>query len=146
MIGTALRSQLRTNIPGDTRISGRFNTDGTNQPTILEGKNFTVSKPSPDVAGHYIVTFGPTATDKRPVLGLIAGFANAVVDTPNGTNSRWVLVHQILDPSGVVVTGSGGPIGSVVLGAVNQAGTLANLTAGDDICFEFIVRDTGTTA
>ena len=147
MQGTILRSQLRTNIPGDTRISGRFNTDGTNQPTILEGKNFTVSKPSPtDVAGHYIVTFGPTTTDKRPVLGLVAGFASAVVATPNATNSRWVVVHQILTPAGVVVTGSGGPVGSVVLGAINQAGTLANLTANDDICFEFIVRNTEITS
>ena len=146
MQGTILRSQLRTNIPGDTRISGRFNTDGTNTPTILEGKNFTVSKPSPEVAGHYIVTFGPTTTDKRPVLGLVAGFASAVVATPNPTNSRWVVVHQILTPAGVVVTGSGGPVGSVVLGAINQAGTLANLTADDDICFEFIVRNTEITS
>jgi len=130
---SAFRSQLRTNIPGDTRISGRFNVNGATL-TVLEGKKYTVEKPAL-TTGHYKVTFGPTATELTPVKGLIACFANAVIANPSAANSRWIVVHTVdLDANGNVA--------GVTLGAIDATGGFANMTANDDICFECIVRDT----
>lgn len=129
------RSQLRTNIPGDTRICGRFNSDLT----ILEGTQFYVTNPA---TGHYRVFFGQSATLLQPALGLIVAVASTVVAAP-AANPRVAIVHQILNPAGVVVTGSGGPVGSVIIGCINPTtGAFANLASNDDICFECVVRDT----
>lgn len=129
---SAFRSQLRTNIPGDTRISGRFNCNGATL-TVLEGKKYTVSKPA--TLGHYKVTFGPTTAEPTPVKGLVACFANAVIANPSAGNSRWIVVHTVdLDANGNVA--------GVTLGAIDATGAFANMTANDDICFECIVRDT----
>lgn len=141
---SAFRSQLRTNIPGDTRISGRFTAGATpggpatQVVTVTEGRKFTVTK-GPN--GHYVVRFGATsaAADLTPVLGLIACHATAVVATPNATNSRWVLVHTIdLDANNNVI--------GVTLGAIDATGAFGNLTQGDGISFECIVRDTEVRA
>lgn len=131
----ALRSQLRTNIPGDTRISGRFNTDGVNQPSALEGKRYVVDRTG---TGLYRVRFGNSTSELTPTIGLVACFATAVVATPNATNSRWIVVQSI-------VTNADGTIAGVVFGAINTSGALADLAANDDICFECIVRDTAVT-
>ena len=131
---SALRSQLRTNIPGDTRISGCFNVNGATL-TVLEGKRYVADRTG---TGLYRVRFGNSTTELTPVLGLVACFANAVVAAPDATNSRWIVVQSI-------VTNADGTIAGVILGALDATGALANLTADDDICFECIVRDTAVT-
>ena len=137
----AFRSQLRTNIPGDTRISGRFTAGagaGASQAvSVNEGLKYTVTK---GPTGHYVIRFGPTTatSDLTPAVGLIGCNATAVVATPNATNSRWVLVHTI-------DTNASGNVIGVTLGAVDATGAFANLTQGDGIAFECIVRDTAVT-
>lgn len=131
---SALRSQLRTNIPGDTRVSGRFNTDGVNAPSVLEGKRYVVDHTG---TGLYRIRFGNSTSELTPVLGLIACFATPVVALP-ATNPRWIVVQSI-------VTNADGTIAGVILGALDDAGALADLAANDDICFECIVRDTAVT-
>lgn len=140
----AFRSQLRTNVPSDTRISGRFTAGATpggpatQVVTVNEGLKYTVTK---GPAGHYVIRFGPTTvtSDLTPALGLIGCNVTAVVATPNATNSRWVLVHTI-------DTNASGNVIGVTLGAVDATGAFANLTQGDGIAFECIVRDTEVRA
>jgi len=131
---SALRSQLRTNIPGDTRVSGRFNVNGATL-TVLEGKRYVVDRTG---TGLYRIRFGNSTSELTPVLGLVACFANAVIAAPDATNSRWIVVQS-------VVTNADGTIAGVILGALDATGVLANLIADDDICFECIVRDTAVT-
>lgn len=133
MNGSSFRSQLRTNIPGDTRISGRFNTNGATL-TVLEGKKYVVDHQG---TGLYRVRFGTSTSDLTPVKGLIACFATAVIAAP-ATNPR-VLVVQTVD------TNANGTIAGVTIAALNGSFALANLAANDDICFECIVRDTEIT-
>lgn len=126
----ALRSQSRTNIPGDTRICGRFTANGVTI-TNVEGNKFIVDKSG---TGLYRVRFGTSVNDLTTFMGLVGCFATAVVAAP-GANGRFVVLQQIFtNPSGMVA--------SVTLGTVDAGGALADLAAGDGICFEMIVRDT----
>lgn len=128
---SALRSQLRTNIPGDTRISGRFNCNGSTL-TVVEGTRYTLSK---GATGLYQVRFGTSATDIVAVLGLVACSASAQVATPNATNSRCIVVNS-------VDTNASGQVIGFTLAAVDQGGALANMATDDDIHFQCILRDT----
>ncbi len=132
---SALRSQLRTNIPGDTRISGRFNCDASTL-TVVEGTRYTVSK---GATGLYQVRFGTSATDIVAVLGLVACFASAQVASPDATNSRCIVVNS-------VDTNASGQVIGFTLAAINLTGALANMATDDDIHFECIVRDTEVRA
>lgn len=131
---SALRSQLRTNIPGDTRVSGRFNTDGVNAPSVVEGKRYVVDRTG---IGLYRIRFGNSTSELTPVLGLVACFATPVVALP-AANPRWIVVQSI-------VLNSDGTTAGVILGALDATGALADLAANDDVCFECIVRDTAVT-
>lgn len=131
---SALRSQLRTNIPGDTRVSGRFNTDGVNAPSVVEGKRYVVDRTG---IGLYRIRFGNSTSELTPVLGLVACFATPVVALP-ATDPRWIVVQSIDSNPNNTIAG-------VTLGALDATGTLADLAANDDVCFECIVRDTAVT-
>lgn len=131
---SALRSQLRTNIPGDTRVSGRFNTDGVNAPSVVEGKRYVVDRTG---IGLYRIRFGNSTSELTPVLGLVACFATPVVALP-AANPRWIVVQSIDSNPNNTIAG-------VTLGALDATGTLADLAANDDVCFECIVRDTAVT-
>lgn len=135
MQGVSLRSQLRTNVPGDTRVSGRF-TDtaggsGTSTAiTIVEGKNFTVRR---SATGVYEVTFA------APVMGLVSAYATAFVATPGtAANNRWAQL-------GAITTNSSGAVVSVSFTLVDAAGAVLSLIANDGLLFECIVRDTSVT-
>lgn len=131
MQGTALRSQLRTNVPGDTRISGRFTdtaggTGSSTAMTVVEGRQYSVERTA---TGVYRITFA------APVLGLISAYAMAYVATPGtAANNRWAQIGAI--------TTSGGAIVSVSFTLVDNAGAVASLIANDGLLFECIVRDT----
>ena len=127
MNGSNFRSQLRTNIPGDTRISGRFGHAGT----VLEGKKFTVSTAA---SGVHTIVFGTSATNLTPVKGLIAVHAICVVAVPSNTAVQSVVVKSI--------TTSGGAVTGVVLVTTTAAGVPTALASGDMVCFECTVRDT----
>lgn len=133
MNGSNFRSQLRTNIPGDTRISGRFNTNGATL-SVLEGKKYVVDHQG---VGLYRVRFGTSTSALTPVKGLIACFATAVIANP-AADLRFLVVKTI-------DTNANGSVAGVTIAALNSLFNLANLAADDDICFECIVRDTEIT-
>ena len=131
MQGTALRSQLRTNIPGDTRISGRFTdtaggTGASTAMTVVEGRQYSVARTA---TGVYRITFA------APVLGLVSANATAFVAAPGtAANNRWAQLSAI--------TTSGGAIVSVSFTLLDNAGAVASLIANDGLLFECTIRDT----
>lgn len=128
MNGSNFRSQLRTNVPGDTRISGRFNHAGV----VLEGKKYTVAT-TPN--GVHTILFGTSATNLTPVKGLVAAHAICVVATPSNTAVQSVVVKTITTNASGAVTGA-------VLVTTTAAGVPTALATNDMVCFEFTVRDT----
>lgn len=127
MNGSNFRSQIRTNIPGDTRISGRFDHAGT----ILEGKKFLVTTA---VSGVHTIVFGTSLTNLTPVKGLVGVSAVCVVATPSNTATQSVVVKSI--------TSSGGVVTGVVLVTTTAAGVPTALASGDMVCFQCVIRDT----
>jgi hypothetical protein len=75
MQGTALRSQLRTNVPGFTSITGTL-TVASGVPSVGAGKGFTVGR------GVLSLTLGSTPT----IVGAPDGtYTNVPITTANGT-------------------------------------------------------------
>jgi len=140
MNGTRYRSQLRTNVPSDTRISGRITDDNVSNVTYpvdlseSEGKQYYATRTA---AGTYRIYFGASATNTDSFKGLVAVHATVLAATPGtAANNRWVQVKSI-------DTNSNGTVSGVTLVTVDKDGLVATLaTNGDQIMFECVVRST----
>jgi len=140
MNGTRYRSQLRTNVPSDTRISGRVTDDTVSNVTYpvdlseAEGKQYYATRTA---TGTYRIYFGASATNPDSFKGLVAVHATVLAATPGtAANNRWVQVKSI-------DTNSNGTVSGVTLVTVDKDGLVATLaTNGDQIMFECVVRST----
>lgn len=138
MNGTRNRSQLRTNVPSDTRISGRFS-DGLvgaapEAMTPVEGKQYYATRTA---VGTYKISFGVSSTNPDSFKGLVAFHAVVLgADPATDTKVRWVQVKSI-------DTNSNGTVASVTIVLLDKTGAVASVaTAGDQILFECILRPT----
>ena len=138
MNGTRYRSQLRTNVPGDTRVCGRFS-DGLvgaapEAMTVVEGKQYYATRTAP---GTYKILFGSSSTNPDSFKGLVTFHATVLAASSNvPANNRWVQVKS-------VDTNSNGTVASVTIVLVDKDGAVASVaTAGDQILFECVVRPT----
>ncbi len=98
MQGTALRSQLRTNVPGFTSTVGTLTVDGSGVPAVGVGKNFTVGR------GVLSVTLGSS-----PVIvgGVTGTYTNVPITTANGTDGFCSLTLTSTAVTAVTVTAPG---------------------------------------
>ena len=144
MNGTRYRSQLRTNIPGDTRVCGYFtdtNVANAVYPVDLnevEGKQYYATRTA---AGTYKIYFGSSSTNPDSFKGLVSFHATVLAASPvlNAANNRWVQVKSI-------DTNGNGTVASVTIVLVDKDGAVATLaTNGDGIFFEAVVRGTEIT-
>ena len=144
VLSTPLRSQLRTNVPGDIRISGRVNFNGAG--IGVQGKGFTFVQSG--TAGIYYVFFG---------AGVTATFTAGAIDTVQNSSSvtklvSWNLDPVIQDPATAanvrVVYGwparvlPGQPIIGLQVKFINSAGALAAPVTADGFVFELICQTT----
>lgn len=98
MQGTALRSQLRTNVPGFTSTVGTLTVDGSGVPAVGVGKNFTVGR------GVLSVTLGSS-----PVIvgGVTGTYTNVPITTASGTDGFCSLTLTSTAVTAVTVTAPG---------------------------------------
>jgi hypothetical protein len=114
MQGTALRSQLRTNVPGFTSTVGTLTVDGSGVPAVGAGKNFTVG---------------------RGVLSLTVAGSPTIVGAPNGTYTN-VPITTAFGTTGVcslTVAGGAGVISTATVTAPGYdytAATTMNVAVG----------------
>lgn len=138
MNGTRYRSQLRTNVPSDTRISGRFS-DGLvgaapEAMTVVEGKQYYATRTA---VGTYKISFGPSATNADSFKGLVSFHGTVLAADPaTAAKNRWVQVKS-------VDLNANGTVASVTIVLVDKDGAVASVaTANDQILFECVVRST----
>lgn len=140
MNGTRYRSQLRTNIPGDTRVCGYFtdaNVADVAYPVNLvenEGKQYYATRTA---VGTYKIYFGSSSANPDSFKGLVTFHATVLAADPaTAAKNRWVQVKSI-------DTNSNGTVASVTIVLVDKDGAVATLaTNGDGILFEAVVRGT----
>lgn len=147
------RSQMRTNIPGDIRVSGRVTGADAATPN-LTGKGFTFL-PS-GVTGIYYVFFGTGVTATfNGTTGALTSVTNASAVT---SMYAWNLEAQLADPTGAnqrhlyalpaAVNILSQPVGlqiKVVNPATGNLAAFAN-TALDGFTFEITCATTSVTA
>lgn len=138
MNGTRYRSQLRTNVPSDTRVCGRFS-DGLvgaapEAMTVVEGKQYYATRTA---AGTYKIFFGASSTNPDSFKGLVTFNATVLAADPaTAAKNRWVQVKS-------VDTNANGTIASITIVLVDKDGAVASVaTAGDQVFFECVVRST----
>jgi hypothetical protein len=137
MNGTRYRSQLRTNVPGDTRVSGRFTEPGgagAQTMTLVEGAQYYAKRTAD--AGTYQVFFGSSSTNPDSFKGLVSFTATPIIlDPATDTKVRFVQIKSI-------DTNSNGTVASVTFVTLNKTFAPTTLTTGDGIAFEAVVRGT----
>lgn len=138
MNGTRYRSQLRTNIPSDTRICGRFKDNlvgaAPEDMVVVEGKQYYATRTA---VGTYKISFGSSSTNPDSFKGLVTFHGTVLAADPaTAAKNRWVQVKSI-------DTNANGTVASVTIVLVDKDGAVASVaTAADQILFECVVRST----
>ena len=117
-----------TNNPGEVRISGSFVVNGASAPTEanIKGTGFTVSPPS---TGVYTVTL-----TKGVPRGRLAAFAHLSNGGANNTKRADVRSEADLDVGG-----------TFTIATQSNTGTDANLSGGEIVNFQVVVREGDAT-